>query len=216
MILVVDDTDYIRKLIKEILKDENIEIDEAANGQEAIDKVISERKKYDLILIDIMMPVLDGMETTKQIRDLTEVPIIFLTALSDEKSQVMAYDYGADGYITKPFSKEVIRSVVKRYVFKSGVSKRYGTLEINKKSGEVISSEKKLKLSIKEREILFYLEENRGLVKTREEILLSIWGYDFDGTDRVVDKQITRLRRKLGENEKYLKTIKSIGYKFDE
>lgn len=214
MLLLVDDTDYIRKLIKEILKGENIEVHEAVNGQQAIEKVLTE--KYDLILMDIMMPVLNGTEATKKIRRITETPIIFLTALSDEKSQVTAYDYGADGYIVKPFSKEVIKSVVKRYVFKSGLSKKYGALEINKKSGKVINNGEELKLSIKEREILFYLEENKGLVKTREDILLSVWGYDFDGIDRVIDKQITKLRSKLGDSSRYIKTVKSIGYKFED
>ncbi|WP_429191202.1 winged helix-turn-helix domain-containing protein [Fusobacterium sp. PH5-44] len=99
---------------------------------------------------------------------------------------------------------------------KLDTTKKYGTLEINKKSGKIINDGKELKIPIKERDILFYLEENIGLVKTREEILLSVWGYDFDGNDRVIDKQITKLRGRLGKNSKYLKTIKSIGYKFEE
>lgn len=215
MLLIVDDTEHIRRLIKEILKDENIKIDEAVNGQEAIEKILS-GKKYDLILMDIMMPILNGVDATKHIREITEIPIIFLSALSDEKSQVTAYNYGADGYIVKPFSKEIIRSMVKRYVFKNGVTRKYGTLEINRKKGKVINNEIELILPFKEREILFYLEENKGIIKTREDILLSVWGFDFDGIDRVIDKQITKLRSKLGENSKYIKTVKSVGYKFEE
>lgn len=132
MILIVEDTAHIRKLIKAVLKDENIEIEEAVTGEEAIDK-IQQGKKYELILMDIMLPKIDGISTTQKIREITETPVIFLTALSDEKNQIIAYESGADGYITKPFSKEILKSIVRRYVFKSGVIKKYGDLEINKK-----------------------------------------------------------------------------------
>lgn len=137
MILIVEDTAHIRKLIKAVLKDENIEIEEAVTGEEAIDK-IQQGKKYELILMDIMLPKIDGISTTQKIREITETPVIFLTALSDEKNQIIAYESGADGYITKPFSKEILKSIVRRYVFKSGVIKKYGDLEINKKSGKVL------------------------------------------------------------------------------
>lgn len=132
MILIVEDTEHIRKLVKAILKNENIDIEEAVTGEEALNK-IQQGNKYELILMDIMLPKIDGINTTKKIREITETPIIFLTALSDEKSQITAYEAGADGYITKPFSKEILKSIVIRYVFKSGIVKKYGDLEINKK-----------------------------------------------------------------------------------
>ena len=122
MILIVEDTAHIRKLIKAVLKDENIEIEEAVTGEEAIDK-IQQGKRYELILMDIMLPKIDGITATQKIREITKTPVIFLTALSDEKSQIIAYESGADGYITKPFSKEILKSIVRRYVFKSGVIK---------------------------------------------------------------------------------------------
>lgn len=215
MILIVEDTEHIRKLIKAVLKDENIEIDEAVDGAEAIDR-IEQGIKYEIILMDIMLPKIDGVEATKKIREITETPIIFLTALSDEKSQILAYEAGADGYITKPFSKEILKSIVRRYVFKGGVSKKYGELEINKKSGKVLLEGKEIILTVKEREILFYLEENKGIVKTREQIILGVWGYDFSGTDRMVDKHLTKLREKLGSCSGYIKTVKAVGYKFEE
>ena len=212
MILIVEDTAHIRKLIKAVLKDENIEIEEAVTGEEAIDK-IQQGKKYELILMDIMLPKIDGISTTQKIREIT---VIFLTALSDEKNQIIAYESGADGYITKPFSKEILKSIVRRYVFKSGVIKKYGDLEINKKSGKVLLNKEEITLTIKERDILFYLEENKGIVKTREQIISGVWGYDFIGTDRTVDKHLTRLREKLNSCSKYIKTVKAIGYKFEE
>lgn len=215
MILIVEDTEHIRKLVKAILKNENIDVEEAVTGEEAINK-IQQGNKYELILMDIMLPKIDGINTTKKIREITETPIIFLTALSDEKNQIIAYEAGADGYITKPFSKEILKSIVIRYVFKSGIVKKYEDLEINKKSGKILINKKEITLTIKERDILFYLEENRGIVKTREQIILGVWGYDFTGTDRTVDKHLTRLREKLGDCSKYIKTVKAIGYKFEE
>lgn len=215
MILIVEDTEHIRKLVKAILKNENIDVEEAVTGEEAINK-IQQGNKYELILMDVMLPKIDGINTTKKIREITETPIIFLTALSDERSQIIAYEAGADGYITKPFSKEILKSIVIRYVFKSGIVKKYGNLETNKKSGKVLINKEEINLTIKERDILFYLEENKGIVKTREQIILGVWGYDFTGTDRTVDKHLTRLREKLGNCSKYIKTVKAIGYKFEE
>lgn len=215
MILIVEDTEHIRKLVKAILKNENIDVEEAVTGEEAINK-IQQGNKYELILMDVILPKIDGINTTKKIREITETPIIFLTALSDERSQIIAYEAGADGYITKPFSKEILKSIVIRYVFKSGIVKKYGNLEINKKSGKVLINKEEINLTIKERDILFYLEENKGIVKTREQIILGVWGYDFTGTDRTVDKHLTRLREKLGNCSKYIKTVKAIGYKFEE
>ncbi|MCJ8343632.1 MAG: response regulator transcription factor [Cetobacterium sp.] len=213
MVLIVDDTLIIVELVKDILKRENIEVDEAFNGLEALDKI--KLKNFDLIIVDIMMPELNGLELVKIIREFSEVPIIFLTALSDEKSQTLAYDYGADGYLTKPFSAQILLSIVKRFLNKKEVIKKYENLELHFKSRKILLDNQELYLPTKERELLFYLVENEGVVKNREQILNAVWGYDFYGNDRVVDKHMTKLRDNLKNYSKFLKTIKLVGYKFE-
>ncbi|SJZ65224.1 DNA-binding response regulator, OmpR family, contains REC and winged-helix (wHTH) domain [Cetobacterium ceti] len=213
MVLIVDDTLIIVELVKDILKRENIEVDEAFNGMEALDKI--KLKNFDLIIVDIMMPELNGLELVKIIREFSEVPIIFLTALSDEKSQTLAYDYGADGYLIKPFSSQILISIVKRFLNKKEIIKKYENLELHFKSRKILLDNKELYLPTKERELLFYLVENEGVVKNREQILNAVWGYDFYGNDRVVDKHMTKLRDNLQNYSKFLKTIKMVGYKFE-
>lgn len=215
MILLVEDTESIRKLIKLFLKDENIEIHEAQDGIEAL-KYLEEGNKYELLLVDIMMPNLNGLELTKEIRNFSEVPIIFLTALSDEKSQIMAYSAGVDGYLTKPFSKDLLKSVIKRYLNKKKDKKQFEGLEILEDSRKVLVDGTEISLAAKERELLFYLIENIAIAKSREQILNSVWGYDYFGNDRVVDNHIKKLRIKLGKYSKFIKTVKLIGYMFEE
>ncbi|MCJ8342439.1 MAG: response regulator transcription factor [Cetobacterium sp.] len=215
MILLVEDTESIRKLVKLFLKDENIEIHEAQDGIEAL-KYLEEGNKYELLLVDIMMPNLNGLELTKEIRNFSEVPIIFLTALSDEKSQIMAYSAGADGYLTKPFSKDLLRSVIKRYLNKKKDKKQFEGLEILEDSRKVLIDGEEISLAAKERELLFYLIENIAIAKSREQILNGVWGYDYFGNDRVVDNHIKKLRIKLGKYSKFIKTVKLIGYMFEE
>ena len=215
MILLVEDTESIRKLVKLFLKDENIEIHEAQDGIEAL-KYLEEGNKYELLLVDIMMPNLNGLELTKEIRNFSEVPIIFLTALSDEKSQIMAYSAGADGYLTKPFSKDLLRSVIKRYLNKKKDKKQFEGLEILEDSRKVLIDGEEISLAAKERELLFYLIENIAIAKSREQILNGVWGYDYFGNVRVVDNHIKKLRIKLGKYSKFIKTVKLIGYMFEE
>lgn len=215
MILLVEDTESIRKLVKLFLKDENIEIHEAQDGIEAL-KYLENGNKYELLLVDIMMPNLNGLELTKEIRNFSEVPIIFLTALSDEKSQIMAYSAGADGYLTKPFSKDLLKSVIKRYLNKKKDKKQFEGLEILEDSRKILIDGEEISLAAKERELLFYLIENIAIAKNREQILNGVWGYDYFGNDRVVDNHIKKLRIKLGKYSKFIKTVKLIGYMFEE
>lgn len=215
MILLVEDTESIRKLVKLFLKDENIEIHEAQDGIEAL-KYLENGNKYELLLVDIMMPNLNGLELTKEIRSFSEVPIIFLTALSDEKSQIMAYSAGADGYLTKPFSKDLLKSVIKRYLNKKKDKKQFEGLEILEDSRKILIDGEEISLAAKERELLFYLIENIAIAKSREQILNGVWGYDYFGNDRVVDNHIKKLRIKLGKYSKFIKTVKLIGYMFEE
>lgn len=214
MILIVEDTESLRKLTRKILEKEGFSVDEAENGEIALEKISGETK-YSLILLDIMMPKMDGMEFIKNLRIFSEVPVVFITALSDERSQVLAYENGADGYLTKPFSKALLLSMVKRFEQKSSKPVHYDELTLFKSSRGVFIHEKEIHLPTKERELLFYLEENKGVIKTREQILDAIWGYDFYGNDRVVDKHIAKLRDKLGESNRFIKTVKALGYKFE-
>lgn len=214
MILIVEDTESLRKLTTKILEKEGFSIDEAENGEIALEK-ISGSTKYSLILLDIMMPKMDGMEFIKNLRIFSEVPVVFITALSDERSQVLAYENGADGYLTKPFSKALLLSMVKRFEQKSSKPVHYDELTLFKSSRGVFIHGEEIHLPTKERELLFYLEENKGVIKTREQILDAIWGYDFYGNDRVVDKHIAKLRDRLGESNRFIKTVKALGYKFE-
>ncbi len=214
MILIVEDTESLRKLTRKILEKEGFSVDEAENGEIALEKISGETK-YSLILLDIMMPKMDGMEFIKNLRIFSEVPVVFITALSDERSQVLAYENGADGYLTKPFSKALLLSMVKRFEQKSSKPVHYDELTLFKSSRGVFIHGEEIHLPTKERELLFYLEENKGVIKTREQILDAIWGYDFFGNDRVVDKHIAKLRDRLGESNRFIKTVKALGYKFE-
>nr|WP_307776406.1 response regulator transcription factor [uncultured Cetobacterium sp.] len=214
MILIVEDEENIRKLLKIILTSEGYEVDEAKDGEEAIEK-FNVPNKYKLVLLDVMMPKVNGLEFIDYLREISNIPVIFLSALSDEKTQILAYKNGADGYITKPFSRDLLMSVINRFYEKITTPIIYGDLTLIRNSRSVFIKNEEIHLAAKEREILFYLEDNKGLVKNRNQILDAVWGYDFIGNDRVVDKQLAKLREKLGESSKYIKTIKSLGYKFE-
>lgn len=215
MILIVEDEENIRKLIKIILTSEGYSVDEAKNGEEALEK-FNTKNNYQMILLDIMMPKIDGLEFIKYVREISNIPVIFLSALSDERSQILAYKYGADGYIVKPFSRELLMSIVHRFHEKIKIPTIYNDLTLIRGSRTVTIKGEEIYLPAKERELLFYLEENKDIVKSRDQILDAIWGYDFLGNTRVVDKHMTKLREKLGECAKYIKTVKSLGYKFED
>ena len=214
MILIINEMLSMREFIKNILNDERIPTDEVKSAREAF-KILKD-KNYDLIILDMIMPEMNGLEFLKRIREFSQIPIIFVTASADEKSQIMAYDNGADGYIIKPFSPRILISIINRFLRKKDTIRIYEEMELHLKSRRVLIHNREIYLPAKEREILFYLWENIGIIKTRNQILNSVWGYDFYGSDRVVDRHMTKLRNRLGRAARFLQTIKMIGYKFDE
>ncbi|MBE6160965.1 MAG: response regulator transcription factor [Firmicutes bacterium] len=216
-VLIVDDEELIRNVIKEYLQLNEYEYDEASDGIYAIDKV--KNNKYDIIIMDIMMPKMDGYETVKKIREFNQnIPVIMLSARAEEYDKLIGFDLGIDDYVTKPFSpKELIariKAVTKRnekktdkYVFKG--------LVVDTKSFEVFVDEKQVVLTPKEYELLKYLIENKNIVLSREQLLETIWGYDFYGDDRTIDTHIKTLRSNLGPYRDFIKTIRKVGYKFE-
>lgn len=218
-ILIVDDESGIRDIIKQYLAFDGFEYAEAQNGQQAVDMFLS--GSFALIVMDVMMPFLDGISAMRIIREKSTVPIILLTAKGEEYDKVFGFDLGADDYIVKPFSpKELlarIKAVLKRiskpvqtdiYSFKG--------LSLNPTSYEVKVDNVKLLLTPKEFELLLFFVQNKGSVVTREQLLTAIWGYDFYGDTRTVDTHIKMLRNNLGEYRDLIKTVWGVGYRFDE
>jgi len=217
-ILVVDDEALIRNVIKEYLVNEKYMCIEARNGEEAVD-FIKRYKDIDLIIMDIMMPKMDGFTAAKEIKKIKELPIIMLSARKEEYDKLLGFDIGIDDYITKPFSpKELIARI-------KAVSKRtkqnelnqyiYKDLIINYKGHTVKIDSKELKLTPKEYDLLCYFVKNKGIALSREQLLNNIWNYDFFGDDRTVDTHIKMLRNNLGKYRDLIKTIRAVGYKFE-
>ncbi|MCR4943441.1 MAG: response regulator transcription factor [Clostridium sp.] len=217
-ILIVEDEFRIRFLLRDYFSTEDYVIFEAENGQEALD--IFKDNKIDLIILDIMMPVMDGLTTLQKIREVSTLPVILLTAKSQEEDKLEGYDIGADDYVTKPFSPKVLVAKVKALLkrTKSDVdssSQNYGGIIINKLSREVKIDDNILSLSPKEYELLIYLIDNQAIALSRDNILDNVWGIDYYGDIRTVDTNIKRLREKLGEKATYIKTVRGSGYKFE-
>ncbi|EYE87930.1 regulatory protein [Fervidicella metallireducens AeB] len=221
-ILIVDDDRDIVELISDILEEEGYEIHKEYNGKGALEKI--EENRYDLIILDIMMPGMDGLEVLKKVRDKVESPILFLTAKSKSMDKVIGFEIGADDYITKPFDDYELIARVKAHIRRSkreekitytddGILKFKG-IEINKNSYEVFLEGEKIELSTREFQILCYLMENANLVLTREQIYNSIWGYEEYGDINTVTVHIKKLREKVDKDDRYIKTIWGIGYKF--
>lgn len=217
-ILVAEDDDLFRDLVCDILKKEGYKPIEAKDGKEAIDKFFG-NEKIDLVLLDVMMPKYNGWEVLAEIRERDYTPVIMLTALEDEKHEVKGFKIGADDYITKPFSYEVFRVRIKRFIDKirqqSMEALQYGMIEVNQGAKEVKVNGIKIELNRKEYQLLNYLMKNKGWVLTREQLLDGVWGYDFDGDIRTVDAHIKMLRGKLQDANQYIKTIRGSGYKFE-
>lgn len=219
-VLVVEDEFRMRELIVAYFKKEGYEVLEADNGNDAID--IFDREKIDVIILDVMIPGVYGWEVCKYIRTSSDVPIIMLTAKSEEDDKLLGFDLGADEYVTKPFSPKVLmartRNLLKRakgeVASGEGVI-TIGELNINTMSYEVKVENKIINMSPKEYELLYYLIENKNRVCTREKILDRVWGYDYMGDYRVVDTHIKKLRSKLGACSKFIKTIIRVGYMFE-
>lgn len=220
-VLIVDDEEMIRGVLREYVEFEGYEAEEAADGMEAVRKCRD--NDYDMILMDVMMPRLDGFSAVKEIKKIKDVPVIMLSARGEEYDKLFGFELGADDYVTKPFSpKEVIariNAVVRRRNAnkngeKNGIMKFEG-LEIDIAGRNVYVDGKKVNLTPKEYELLFYMAQNNGIALSRETLLSEVWGYDFFGDDRTVDTHVKMLRGNLKEYRKFIVTLRSVGYKFD-
>lgn len=219
-ILVVDDESRIRDIIKQYLQFEGFTFAEAQNGQQAVEMFAAD--KYNLLVMDVMMPFMDGITALRIIREKSDVPVILLTAKGEEYDKVFGFDLGADDYMVKPFSpKELmarIRAILKRSAKKEVKDEIYSykSIVVNSLAYEVKIDGKKLNITPKEFEILLYFVRNKGMVITRESLLNEIWGYDFYGDSRTVDTHIKMLRNNLGEYRDLIKTVWGVGYRYDE
>lgn len=217
-ILIVEDELRIRFLLRDYLMKEDYNIIEASNGQEGL--IAFSSTNIDLVLLDIMMPVMDGMTMLEKLREVSTVPVILLTAKGEEEDKLQGYDYGADDYITKPFSPKVliakVKALLKRTVTNVDSSiQDYNGLTINKLSHEVKVNGTEILLSPKEYELLIYLITNEGIALNRDNILDNVWGLDYYGDIRTVDTNIKRLREKLLDKSNFIVTVRGSGYKFD-
>ena len=218
-ILVVDDESRMRKLVKDFLTKKNFQVLEAGDGEEAVDKFF-EVKDIALIVLDVMMPKMDGWQVCREIRQYSKVPIIMLTAKSDEKDELQGFDLGVDEYITKPFSPKILVARVEAILRRSNAlaaddTMEAGGIELNKAAHEVLIDGKSVELSYKEFELLAYFMSNQGVALSRERILNNVWNYDYFGDARTIDTHVKKLRSKLGAKGEYIKTIWGMGYKFE-
>ena len=203
-ILVVDDESRMRKLVKDFLTKKGFTVIEAGDGEEAVDKFF-EVKDIALIILDVMMPKMDGWQVCREIRQYSRVPIIMLTAKSDEKDELQGFDLGVDEYITKPFSPKILVARVEAILRRSNVlaaddTMEAGGIELNKAAHEVLIDGKSVELSYKEFELLAYFMSNQGVALSRERILNNVWNYDYFGDARTIDTHVKKLRSKLGAN----------------
>ncbi len=219
-ILLVEDEPRLREIVSDYFKAEGFSIYEAVDGKEAMD--IFEESEVSLVILDIMLPKLDGWTVCRRIRKVSDVPIIMLTARSEEDDMLMGYELGADDYVTKPFSPKVLVAKAKILLKRACGSEskgdemiKIGNIDINKLSYTVKLDNNTIDLAPKEYELLVYMIENKGIVLSRENILNKIWGYDYYGDLRTVDTHIKKLRNKLGNRAKYIRTIIKVGYKFE-
>lgn len=217
-ILVVDDESRMRKLVKDFLVKQGYSVIEAANGEEAVDLFVQD-KEIALIILDVMMPKMDGWQVCKEIRALSGVPIIMLTAKSDERDELMGFELGVDEYISKPFSPKILVARVEAILRRtSGALQEEvlvaGEIELDISAHTVKVKGNNIDLSYKEFELLNYFVVNQGVALSREKILNNVWNYDYFGDARTIDTHVKKLRNKLGDCGDYIKTIWGMGYKF--
>ncbi len=218
-IMVVDDESRMRKLVKDFLVKKNFEVLEAENGADAIDLFFAQ-KDIALVILDVMMPKMDGWEVCREIRAYSKVPIIMLTARSDEQDELLGFELGVDEYISKPFSPKILVARVEAILRRTNVISpdellKAGGIEIDKAAHQVTVDGNYVELSFKEFELLTYFMENQGLALSREKILNSVWNYDYFGDARTIDTHVKKLRNKLGKKGNYIRTIWGMGYKFE-
>lgn len=218
-ILIVDDESRIRKLVKDFLVKEDYEVLEAEDGEKAL-KIYEENKsKISLIILDVMMPKLDGWSVLRQIRQESSVPVIMLTARTEERDELFGFELGVDEYISKPFSPKIlvarIKAILNRTQEKKSKKKDFGGIEIDEEGRTVSVDGKLIELSLREYELLKYLVDNENVALSRDKILNNVWNYDYYGDSRTIDSHIKKIRHKIGKKGKYIKTIRGIGYKFE-
>lgn len=218
-ILIADDEPLIRKLVKDFLRKEGFIILEAEDGKEALDIYKENKDKVDLAILDVMMPIYDGWSVCREIRKLSNIPIVMLTARGEEADEVFGFDLGADDYITKPFSPNIlvtrIKAILRRSQEPVSDVKHFNKIMIDDKAHVVTIDNSVIDLSPKEYELLLYLVENKGIALSRDQILNVVWNYDYFGDLRTVDSHIKRLRSKLGESGDLIQTVRGLGYRFE-
>ncbi len=219
-LLIVDDEDKIREVVKEYAMFESYEVAEAADGMAAIEAVKNDKDGFDCIVMDIMMPRLDGYSACKEIKKISSVPVIMLSARGEEYDKLFGFEVGIDDYVVKPFSPKELMARVKVAIKRRSSAEpkdviTYKGLEINFAAREVTIDGKKAQMTPKEYDILFYLARNMNIAMSREKLLEEVWGYDFYGDDRTVDTHIKMLRNSLGPYRDLIVTLRGMGYKFD-
>ena len=219
-ILVADDESRMRKLVKDFLIKSNFEVLEAEDGSQALDLFYA-TKDIALIILDAMMPKMDGFEVCREIRQTSQVPIIMLTAKGDERDELQGFQLGVDEYITKPFSPKILVARVEAVLRRTNKEEEtelleYGGIVVDKTAHSVIIDGKPVDLSFKEFELLTYFMENKGIALSREKILNHVWNYDYFGDARTIDTHVKKLRSKLGDKGDLIKTIWGVGYKMGE
>ena len=218
-ILIVDDEARMRKLIKDFLKQKGYVTLEAADGEEALQIFAENKNKIRLILLDVMMPKLDGWSVLRQIRQESKVPIIMLTARGEEQDELFGFELGVDEYISKPFSLKIlvarVEAILKRTEVNNKDIKDFGGIVIDSQGRTVTVDGQLVDMSLREYELLVYLIQNQGIALSRDKILNNVWNYDYYGDSRTIDSHIKKIRHKLGKKGKYIETIRGIGYKFE-
>ena len=218
-ILVVDDESRMRKLVKDFLMKKDFDVLEAGDGEQAVD-IFFEEKDIALIILDVMMPKMDGWQVCREVRGYSEVPIIMLTARSDERDELQGFELGVDEYISKPFSPKILVARVEAILRRTNQvtddeTIEYGGITIDKAAHVVSIDGNPIDLSYKEFELLTYFMENKGIALSREKILNSVWNYDYFGDARTIDTHVKKLRSKLGDKGDLIKTVWGMGYKLE-
>ena len=218
-ILVVDDESRMRKLLKDFLSAKGYQILEAEDGEKAVEVFEENRNKIKLILLDVMMPKLDGWSVLRKIRQESNLPVIMLTARGEEQDELFGFELGVDEYISKPFSPKIlvarVEAILKRIYGDIKEIKDYGGITIDQEGRTVKVDGKPIDLSLREYELLKYLLDNENIALSRDKILNNVWNYDYYGDSRTIDSHIKKMRHKLGKKGKYIETIRGIGYKFE-
>lgn len=219
-IMVVDDESRMRKLVKDFLVQKDFKVIEAENGEKAITLFEEKKDKIDLILLDVMMPKLDGWSVLRQIRQTSNIPVIMLTARGEEQDELFGFELGVDEYISKPFSPKILVARVQALLNRAKTTKKenktdYAGIVVDYDGRTVSVDGKNVEMSLREYELLTYLLENEAIALSREKILNNVWNYDYYGDSRTIDSHIKKIRHKLGKKGKYIKTIRGVGYKFE-